>query len=42
MKYDKKGYDEKSIWKWILLYIVIGGILYAIIYYIFFADGGAY
>jgi hypothetical protein len=32
---DKTGgsYGKRPLWQWILLYIIIGGIIYALIYY---------
>jgi hypothetical protein len=37
-----KGYGKRPIWQWILLYLVVGGIIYLIVYMVFFrdADGG--
>ncbi len=32
------GYGKKPLWQWVLLYVVIGGIVYALIYY--FVLGG--
>ena len=34
--YKKYGYSKKSIWKWILIYAVVGVIVYGIIYYFIF------
>lgn len=33
---------RKSIWKWILLYVLIGAVAYGLIYYFFFAKNGGY
>jgi hypothetical protein len=40
----KKGYSygKRSLWQWILIYIVVGGIIYAGTYYFFFAKSGGY
>ncbi len=35
-------YFKKSIWKWILLYIIIGAVAYGLIYYFFFYKKGGY
>jgi amicyanin len=35
------GYGKRPLWQWILLYIVIGGVIYAVAYYFFFANNGA-
>lgn len=35
----KNGYGKRSLWQWILIYIVIGGIIYAFAYFIFFRGG---
>lgn len=34
------SYNKKSIWKWILLYVVIGAVAYGLIYYFFFHKSG--
>lgn len=36
-----KGYGKKSLWKWILLYIVIGGAIYALIYFLLIRHKGS-
>lgn len=33
-------YPKKNIWKWILLYILIGAIAYGLMYYFFFSKNG--
>lgn len=35
-------YSKKSIWKWILLYAIIGAIVYGLIYYFTFYKKGSY
>jgi len=30
------------MWQWILLYVVIGGLVYGLIYYFFLSKGGVY
>jgi flagellar basal body-associated protein FliL len=36
------GYGKRPLWQWILLYVVIGGVLYAAVYYFFFANKQGY
>ena len=36
------NYNKKSIWKWILLYFLIGAFAYGLIYYFFFYKKGDY
>lgn len=37
-----KGYGKRSAWQWILIYIVVAGVVYALIYYLFFkGDSGS-
>lgn len=36
------GYGKKPLWQWVLIYLVIGGIIYAAIYYFYFAKKGGY
>ncbi len=35
-------YGKKPIWQWILIYLIIGGVIYVLIYYAFFAKKGGY
>jgi hypothetical protein len=43
---DKKGgYGKRPLWQWVLIYLVVGGALYYVIYLLFFAGkatGGGY
>lgn len=34
------GYGKKPLWQWVLLYVVVGGVIYALIYYFWFAGQG--
>lgn len=36
------GYGKRPLWQWIVIYLVVGGIIYAAIYYFFLAKGGGY
>lgn len=36
----KKGYGKRPMWQWILIYIVVGVILYGLIYYFVIAKNG--
>jgi predicted lipoprotein with Yx(FWY)xxD motif len=43
--YDQKdgyGYGKRPMWQWILLYVVVGGIIYYGIYYFMFGKNGGY
>ncbi|HVE80992.1 MAG TPA: hypothetical protein VNA68_02545 [Candidatus Dormibacteraeota bacterium] len=33
------GYGKRPLWQWILLYLVVGGALYYVIYVLFIAGG---
>lgn len=35
-----KGYGKRPLWQWILIYVVVGGIVYAAVYYFVFAKRG--
>lgn len=35
-------YGKRPLWQWILLYVVIGGVVYALVYYFVFAKSGGY
>ena len=32
-------YGKRPMWQWILIYLVVGGIVYALIYFIFLRQG---
>lgn len=36
------GYGKRPLWQWILIYVVVAGIAYALIYYFFFAGPKGY
>ncbi len=38
----KGGYGKKPTWFWIVLYLVVGAVVYFLIYYFFLSDGSAY
>ncbi len=37
---EKSGYGKRPIWQWILIYLVIGAVVYGLIYYFVFAKNG--
>ena len=36
------GYGKRPLWQWVLLYVVIGAVVYGLIYYFVFAKKGSY
>lgn len=38
----ESGYGKRPLWQWILIYVVIGGVVYAAIYYFILGKGGGY
>lgn len=36
------GYGKKPLWQWVLIYLVVGGLIYAAIYYFYLAKKGGY
>jgi len=43
MDYDtKSGYGKRPLWQWIAIYVVVGGLLYGLVYYFYFAKNGGY
>lgn len=34
------GYGKRPMWQWVLMYVVVGGIVYGLVYYYFFAGSG--
>lgn len=47
-KSTKGGYGKRPLWQWILLYVIIGAIVYFLVYILFFhhssgsSSGGLY
>lgn len=37
-----KGYGKRPLWQWIVIYAIVGGIVYYGIYYFAFAKKGGY
>ena len=37
---QKKGYGKRPLWQWIALYVVVGGIIYAAVWYFFLRSSG--
>lgn len=42
LKHMASEYSKMPLWKMILLYVVIGGVIYGLIYYFVFAKKGGY
>lgn len=40
MDYSKKGYGQRPMWQWVVIYLLIGGLVYAAIYYAFLQSKG--
>jgi hypothetical protein len=34
------GYGKRPIWQWVVLYIIVGAIVYGLIYYFFMRGSG--
>ena len=41
MEQGKRSGYGSPWWKWLLLYLAIGGVIYLIAYFVFFAHGGS-
>jgi len=40
---DSSGYGKRPLWQWVVLYLVVGAIVYGLIYYFVLAKkGGGY
>jgi len=37
----KKGYAKRPMWQWVALYLVIGAVVYAIVWYLFIKGDSA-
>jgi hypothetical protein len=42
MATEKSEYGKRPLWQWIVSYLVIGGIIYAAIYFLFLNKPGGY
>lgn len=38
---EKSGYGKRPLWQWILIYLIIGAVVYGVIYYFFFYKKGS-
>jgi hypothetical protein len=38
--YSKSYYSKRPLWQWILIYLIVGGIAYILIYYFVIAKSG--
>lgn len=36
------GYSKRPLWQWVVIYLIIGGVVYAAIYYFVIAKRGGY
>jgi hypothetical protein len=41
-KQSGSGYAKRPLWQWVLLYLVIGGVAYGLVYYFVLAKNGGY
>jgi len=39
-KVVKAGYGKRPLWQWLVIYVVVGGIIYGLVYYLIFARKG--
>lgn len=37
--YQDDSYGKRPFWQWLLIYLVIGGVIYALVYFLFFNNG---
>lgn len=37
-----KGYGKRPVWQWVAIYLVIGAVVYGLIYYFVIAKDGGY
>lgn len=36
--YQNKTYGKRSLWQWIIIYLIIGAIIYGLVYYFFLSN----
>ena len=41
-KQSLNGYGKRPLWQWIIFYVIVGGLIYALIYYFIIAKHGGY
>lgn len=39
---EKKSYGKRPLWQWVVLYLIIAGVIYGLVYYFVFAKKGGY
>ncbi len=39
---NKSYYSKRPLWQWVVIYLIIGAIVYGLIYYFVFAKKGGY
>lgn len=37
----KKGYGKRPLWEWVVIYVIVGAIVYGAIYYFAYAKKGS-
>lgn len=35
------GYGKRPLWQWVLIYLVVGGVIYGVVYYVIAARNGS-
>lgn len=35
----EKGYGKRPAWQWVVLYLIVGAIVYGLVYYFFMSSG---
>lgn len=36
-----KGYGKRPLWQWVVIYLIVGAIVYGLVYYLFFNNGSS-
>lgn len=36
------SYGKRPLWQWVIIYLIIGGVIYGVVYYFVFAKKGGY
>jgi hypothetical protein len=39
---NNSAYTKRPLWQWIVIYVIIGGLVYGVAYYLFIAKSGTY
>ena len=42
MAYTEKGYGKRPLWQWVVIYLIVGAVVYGLVYYFILGKKGGY